>query len=85
MEDNELNTARQQLHQTQANLDYLLELRGDRIASEHGWTNVNGLEAVRYYLMQKHHWTPAELATMSLEHLRFAMSEEPAGLQKRKA
>jgi len=83
MSQEELNQARLRLHETQAHMNYHLELRGDAIASEHGWTNVAGLVAIRYYLMQKHHWTPAELAAMSMEHLELAMIEEPAGRPRR--
>src|SRR5690606_3523273 len=53
MSQEELNQARLRLHEAQAQMNYHLELRGDAIARENGWTNVEGFDAVRYYLMQK--------------------------------
>ena len=79
MTDKELNEARIQLHTANARLTYLLEIFGDSLAKKHGWKNGHrGLEAVYFFLMERHHWTPAQVRSMSHEDLRFAMSEEIA-------
>lgn len=81
MGEETLNDARARFHQASAEHNHALERRGDLIAEKLGWNGLEGLDAVRYYLMQKHHWTPAELFSMSEEHLRFAMREEhPDGI-----
>ena len=86
MEDKELNEARKRLHEAQAGLNLHLEIFGDSLSSTHGWKNdLRGFEAIHYYLMQKHHWLPAQLKAMSLEDLRFALSEELATQPRQQA
>lgn len=71
---------RRGFHRSQADLDYALEVFGDGLAQKYGWKhNLKGLEAVHYYLMTKYHWTPAQLRSMPLEDLRFALTEEMQG------
>ncbi len=75
-----MNSVRWEFHQAQGGLNYCLEVFGDSLRTTHGWKNeLDGLEAIRYYLMTKHHWTPAVLRAMSLEDLRFALTEEMQG------
>ncbi|MDY4296812.1 MULTISPECIES: hypothetical protein [unclassified Xanthomonas] len=76
MSSKEVNNARKQAHQADAELNLHLEIFGDGLAKERGWKYLLGIDAIRYYLMQKHHWTPAQLRAMSYEDLRFAMTEE---------
>ncbi|WP_439449795.1 hypothetical protein [Stenotrophomonas sp. ATs4] len=74
------NEIRYQSHHWRGRLDYVLEVFGDTLKSREGWQNdLEGLDAVAYYLMQKHHWTPAQIRAMSLEDQRFALSEEMHG------
>lgn len=74
------NEARKELHQAQAGLSYFLELFGDQLGNRQGWKNdLDGIDAVHYYLMQKHHWTPAQVRSMTHEDLRIALSEEMQG------
>ncbi|KRG54110.1 hypothetical protein ABB22_16875 [Stenotrophomonas nitritireducens] len=75
-----MNEIRLRLRKAEAHLNYSLDVFGDSLGKKHGWKNtLDGLEAVRYYLMQKHHWTPSQLQAMSLEDLRFALTEEMHG------
>lgn len=77
---NEMNEARHGLHQAEGNLAYSLEVFGDDLAKTKKYkSGIDGLDAVRYYLMQKHNWLPRDVNSMSYEDLRFAMSEELAG------
>ena len=66
-------------YQANAEQNHALDRRGERIAEKNGWIQISGIEAVKYYLMQKHHWTPAQLDAMSIEQLRFAMRFDTAG------
>lgn len=76
----EMNEVRLQIRVTEAHLNYSLDVFGDSLRKKHGWTNtLDGLDAVRYYLMQKHNWTPSQLRSMSPEDLRFALTEEMHG------
>ena len=51
---------------------HLIKL-GDKIAKKLGYRYSAGIEAVQFYLMQFHHWTPAQVRSMSLDDLRFAI------------
>ncbi len=71
---------RKKLHEADANLVYSLDVFGDTLAEKQGYkSDLHGLDAVRYYLMQKHHWLPRDVKSMSYEDLQFALSEELAG------
>lgn len=76
---NELNQARHDKHVYGGKLTYSLEVFGDSLAEKHGYDGLSGLDAVRYYLMQKHHWLPRDLHSMSHDDLRFALTQELAG------
>lgn len=80
MAKNDRNKYRYEGHQAQGGLMYCLEVLGDQLGKKHKWKNdLDGLDAVRFYLMQKHHWLPFQVRAMSGDDLRFAMSEELAG------
>lgn len=64
------------LHRAQGESAYHLECFGDELAQKHGYKGLDGMEAVRYYLMQKHHWLPRDVMSMSAEEMRFALHEE---------
>ncbi|MCK0743586.1 hypothetical protein [Chromohalobacter nigrandesensis] len=81
--ENKLLTEEQEkLHEAEAQTKYhqhrLLVRLGDKISKREGYksSELTGLVAIRYYLMQKHHWTPAQVMAMSEEHLEFAMLGE---------
>lgn len=76
---NERNKVRQELRNAEAGLTYSLEVFGDALAKREKYkSDLDGLDAVRYYLMQKHHWLPRDVNSMSFDDLRFALSEELA-------
>ena len=49
---------------------------GNKIAEKEGYKSLLGIDAVQYYLMQKHHWLPSQVKSMSLEDLSFCFEEE---------
>lgn len=76
----EKNELRYQSYHWRGHADYSLEVFGDSLKKSQGWKNdLDGLDAVHYYLMQKHHWLPSVVRAMSLEDLRFALTEEMQG------
>lgn len=52
---------------------------GDHLAAKHKYKSLNGLEAVHYYLVQKHSWEPGYVRSLSLTELLFLLSEEMHG------
>lgn len=79
MATNEMNEARKRRYQADGSLNYFLEIFGDHIAEREGYRAYDGLEAIYFYLVQKHNWLPRDVRSMSLEDLRFVLSEEMDG------
>ncbi|MDD2321694.1 MAG: hypothetical protein PHO83_16750 [Geobacteraceae bacterium] len=53
-----------------------LHLIGEEIAKRENYKSLSGLEAVYYYLIQKHHWQPSQVRAMNIEDVSFCLSEE---------
>ena len=68
-----------ELHASEGGLVYCLAVFGFTLAEREGYVDLDGLDAVRFYLMQKHNWLPRDVKAMSHEDLQFAMSQEFAG------
>lgn len=41
--------------------------RGDDLARKEGYTHLDGLEAIHRYIIDKHHWLPHQVRTLTLE------------------
>ncbi|MDF3822362.1 hypothetical protein P3G55_20845 [Leptospira sp. 96542] len=67
------------VHATRGNLDYLLEVFGHTLADREGYTDVDGMEAIYLYLINKHHWLPRDVRSMSTDDLRLALHVEMTG------
>lgn len=80
MKTREHYEATYRLRHAEGQLAYTPTVFGDELAKRQQYkSDLDGLEAVYYYLIQKHHWTPAVVKGMSYEDLRFALSEEMNG------
>ena len=66
-------------HEATAKLNTLLEAFGDELAKRNKYRSVHGIDAVRFFLVQKHHWLPSVVSAMTFDDLRFALSEEMHG------
>lgn len=67
------------LHNAEGSLAYGLAVFGDRIAEREGYKTLDGLDAVRFYLVHKFSWPPAQVRGMSYEDIRFVLEEEMHG------
>lgn len=56
-----------------------LHLFGDHLAERENYRDLDGLDALRFYLMQKHGWKPSEIHAMSYADLAFALHQEMRG------
>ncbi len=72
----ELDESTRSLLHAEADLIAHLHRCGNEIAKKHKYRGLEGLEAVRYFLMQKHNWTPAQVRSLNYDDLRFAMSQD---------
>lgn len=69
----------QRMHAAKSNLNYLLEVFGDDLARREGYRDINGIEAIHLYLVNKHHWLPRDVRAMSYDDLQFALHTEMQG------
>lgn len=60
----------------EARIGYTLAIFGDHLAAQQGYEKHTGLNAVHYFLMQKHHWTRGQIQAMTQADILFALSEE---------
>ena len=67
------------LHASAGTLNYGLVVFGDHLAQREGYKDTGGLDAVHFYLIQKHHWLPRDVRSMSFDDLQFLLREELAG------
>lgn len=56
-----------------------LELFGDFLAKREGYKEHDGLDALFYYLIQKHHWLPSQARSLNWDDLHFLFAEEMSG------
>lgn len=73
---NERYETLQRLHALRGEADFHLEVFGEQLAKRYGWRSLDGMQAIHYHLMQKHHWTPVQLREMTTDDLRLALHEE---------
>ena len=67
------------LHEAEGGLAYGLAVYGDHIAKREKYKTVEGMDAVRFYLVQKFSWAPSQVRSMSYEDMSFVLQEEMAG------
>lgn len=67
------------LHEANGNLNYALDVFGHELAKREGYREIDGMEAVYLYLINKHHWLPRDVRTMSPDDLRLALHQEMQG------
>jgi hypothetical protein len=70
--------ALKQKHALKGDTAYYLELFGHFLAEREGYREVDGMDAIFFYLVQKHNWLPRDVRSMSIDDLRFVLSEEMA-------
>ena len=65
-----------QKYASQGNLAYFLELFGNFLAEREGYKEMDGMEAIYFYLVCKFRWMPKDVRSMSFDDIRFLLSEE---------
>jgi hypothetical protein len=71
--------ATRNLRRVEGERAFHVDLFGDYIAEREGYKAHGGLDAVRYYLIQKHHWLPRDVRSLNLDDLLFVLEEEMSG------
>ena len=60
-------------------LAFSLEVFGDKLAEREGYKELDGMEAIYFYLVHKFNWPPSTVRGMSFEDIRFVLTEEMSG------
>ncbi|MCG7630662.1 hypothetical protein MHM88_22915 [Epibacterium sp. MM17-32] len=79
MSTEDLYSAVHEGEKARASLAYYLYVFGDHLASRESYKSLSGIDAVHYYLVQKHNWLPSVVKAMTSDDLRFCLSEEMHG------
>lgn len=74
-----LYDAEKRMCNADAELKYILIRFGDYLAHREKYKVHKGLEAVRYFLVQRHNWLPGDVFALSDDMLQFLISEEMQG------
>ena len=67
-----------QKYAAQGNTAYYLAVYGNALAEREGYKELDGMDAIFFYLIQKHNWLPKDVRSMSYEDIKFVLSEEMA-------
>ena len=67
------------LYEVQGQLAYSLDVFGDEIAKREKYKDLDGIEAIHFYIIHKFKWLPSYVKSMSSEELRFVLTEEMSG------
>ena len=65
-----------QKHAAQGNRAYYLELFGNFIAEREGYKQLDGMEAIYFYLINKYRWMPKDVRAMNYDDISFLLSQE---------
>lgn len=79
MASNALRQSTKSFHESQGQMNYLLEIFGDDLARREGYANLDGIEAVYFYLIHKFSWLPRDVRSMTFDDIRFVLSQELEG------
>ncbi|MDX6383022.1 MAG: hypothetical protein QOK48_595 [Blastocatellia bacterium] len=66
-------------YEVEGDLSYCLDVFGDELAKRQGYKDIDGMEAVDFYLINKFHWLPSQVRAMTPEDKRFVLTEEMSG------
>ena len=79
MSDKEKYEVWKRLHEAEGGLAYGLAVFGDKIAKRENYKTLEGMDAIRFYLIHKFSWTPTHVRGMSYEDMSFVLQEEMHG------
>lgn len=62
-----------------AHLEMFLKYFGNDLAKKMRYKSLKGLDAIYFYLIERYHWAPGYVRSLSGEELRFLLTEEMHG------
>jgi hypothetical protein len=74
-----INQARLNYQHLFAQRAFQTECFGDHLARREGYKALSGMDAIHFYLIEKHHWLPAQVKALNAEDLMLLLEEEMHG------
>ena len=71
----EFHQKTEELYVIQAKLKATIATQGDIIAEKQGYPNLSGMDAVHRYLIDKYHWLPDQVRSLSVEDLQLLLDD----------
>ncbi len=75
----DLHEAQHRLCITGGERKYHLHIFGDHLAAREEYKEYSGMDAIHYYIIQKHNWLPSQVRNLSSDDLLFLLGEEMQG------
>lgn len=72
----EMNENNRKIRVLEGELQHKLDMFGDVLAKKHNYKKHRGIEAVRWFLVEKYKWTPATVKALNFDDLSFLLEEE---------
>ena len=72
----DLGEIRKGLHEAQAGLNWAFEEFGNYLAKREGYKNLDGIDAIHCYTIQKFSSLPRDVRSMTYDDLRFVLSQQ---------
>ncbi len=72
---NAMHEAEKRTYQAEAGMKFAIARLGDKLAKKHHYRNLHGMEAIVRYLVDKYHWTPAQVRAFTVEDLTLLLDE----------
>ena len=69
----QLHKATEALYLAEAQLKSAISEQGEKIAKDQDYKNLNGLEAVHRYLIDRYHWLPDQVRSLSVDDLNLLL------------
>jgi hypothetical protein len=65
-------------HTARGHRTYYLELFGNFLAEREGYKQLDGMDAIHFYLVQKFRWMPKDVRAMNYDDISLLLSQEMA-------
>jgi hypothetical protein len=75
----EMYESTRRLREAEGGMAFHLDVFGDHVAKREGYKATSGREALWLYVIQKHHWLPRDVRSMTDEDFRLVLGEEMHG------
>ena len=70
-----LHEKTEEIYVSEARIKALIAESGDEVAKKHGYKKLYGMDAIYRYLIDKYHWLPDQVRSLSVEDLQLLLDD----------